>query len=104
VKRLRRETLSAARPLASAMEAALAFAQNDIARGVACLEQTIQQAEAADMLVILHSARFFLGSYVEGDNGLALTASAESWMRSHGIVNPARLAQAHIPIFPQGNS
>jgi hypothetical protein len=102
VKRMRRETLPTAQPLASAMEAALAFAQNDTERGIACLEQTIQQAEAADMLVILSSARFFLGSYVEGDRGRAMTASAEAWMRAHGIVNPARLARANIPIFPGG--
>lgn len=100
VKRMRRETVLSARPLASAMESALALGRGDTKMGVVCLERTIQQAEASDMLVILNCARFFLGAYVEGDNGRAMSASAEEWMLSHGIANPARFARANIPIFP----
>jgi len=99
VNRMRRETMVSARPLASAMESALALARGDTKMGVALLKRTVQQAEASDMLLILNCARFFLGSYVEADDGGAMSASAEAWMRSHGIANPARLARANIPIF-----
>jgi serine/threonine protein kinase len=100
VRRLKRETWPVARPLSSAMAAALALAQRNTQKGLALLEETIQEAEASDMPVILNCSRYFLGTCGGGESGRHLASSAETWMRSHGIVNPARLAQANIPICP----
>ncbi len=96
--KLRRETLPFARPLASAMASAAAFQQGDRGGGLARLEAAVSEAEASDMLVILHSARYLLGSFRGGEQGRAMAAAAHRWMRDHGIENPARLASSYLAI------
>ena len=104
VKQLGRETMIPARPLASAMQSAIWFARGDRKATASCLEKTAEQAEASDMLVILNCARFLRGQSVDDSFGNEAKATAEAWMRSHGIVNPARFACANIPIFVNATS
>ena len=47
-------------------------------------------------------ARRRKGGLLGGGEGRALMAEADEWMRSEGIVSPARLAEAYAPGFPDG--
>jgi hypothetical protein len=81
--------------------ARLLFAGVAIARGAGDGARLLRDAAAAldavDMALHAASARRLLGLVVGGDDGRALVAAADGWMRGQGIKNPARLAAMLVP-------
>jgi hypothetical protein len=67
-----------------------AGAANELARAIAALDQ-------ADMSLYAAAARRQLGAIQGGNDGAALVAQADSFMRERQILNPKRLAAMLVP-------
>jgi hypothetical protein len=56
-----------------------------------------QSFERAEMASLRASAQYQRAQLMRGEEGMRLAASAESWMRTQGIKNPARAARLFLP-------
>ena len=55
--------------------------------------------DAADMLLNGWIMRYRMGEVQGGDEGRALIAEAETWIRSQSIASPARWSRMYAPGF-----
>ncbi len=53
--------------------------------------------DAAQMAVHAHVVRRRLGETLSGDAGRSLVHTADAWMHSHGVRNPALYAEVLAP-------
>lgn len=93
VRRLRKEAIRFAPALADSAAACLAVQRGRMPEAIELLRNAMREAEASDMVMLYQSARMALGRYT---NDAALMDASQEWMRLHGIVNPSRMAAAHI--------
>jgi hypothetical protein len=96
-RRLGHEGMAWAAVFESAVAASVADAEGDEGEAREHLRATIERAEAADMMLHVHVARFRLGGLVGRDEGRALVSRAEEAMRAEGIRVPERFAALLIP-------
>jgi hypothetical protein len=98
VRSLRRERNPLGEGIAALHAAALADIRGESAGTVAA-----QLRDAARLLASLGIwtlevvARRYLGIVIGGDEGRAMTAAAEEWMRDQGIVDPVKFARMWLP-------
>lgn len=78
----------------------MACIRGDNALAVALLTDAAKRLDAVDMPLHAAAARRRLGELKGGDEGTALIAEVDTWMASHGIRNPARLAAMYAPGLP----
>jgi len=97
VGRLERERLAWADALALLLRAGLSAARGEVADVAPLLERATAAFDAAQMAVHAHVVRRRLGETLSGDEGRSLVHTADSWMHSQGIRNPARYAEVLAP-------
>jgi hypothetical protein len=95
--RIRLEATGWGDPLAALVEAGLSATRRDRARALALLDEAEAGSARAEMGLCVAVARRRRGELLGGEAGHALTAEADTWMREHGIVNPARMAALYAP-------
>jgi hypothetical protein len=64
------------------------------------LARAAESLDAVSLRSYAVAARWRLGELLGGEEGRALVAQADSWMRSQSIRNPARMVAMHAPGFP----
>jgi eukaryotic-like serine/threonine-protein kinase len=84
-----------AEPLASLIRAGVAEASGRPSEAAARLEEAERGFEAARMGLHAAAARRRRGEIVAGAG--SLVASADEWMATHGVKNPARMAGMLAP-------
>jgi serine/threonine protein kinase len=88
------ERMAWAMPLAELLRASLAAADADLPGAIAALERAISTATASDMMLHASAARWRLAALKSaGDNPRA----GEDFMRSEGVVDPARFIAMLTP-------
>jgi eukaryotic-like serine/threonine-protein kinase len=91
-RRLEREETLFGRGFARSIRAGAAAVQGDRERAVAILESAIKDFEAEHSLLRAACSKRALGALRGGSEGERLVKEADDWMKSEGIVDPARLA------------
>ena len=79
------------------VQAQVACLMGDGDRAARRLERAIDQLGAASMGLHAAVARRRLGELMGGEEGRALVARADTWMREHGVSRPDRMALALAP-------
>jgi hypothetical protein len=90
--RIERERMTWAAPLAELLRAGVAALRGDADAAVGRLDTAIAQLDRAEMALYAVAARRRRGQLVGGDGGRAEVATADAWMREHGVRNPARMS------------
>jgi hypothetical protein len=85
--------------LAQGLRAGIAFRRNDAMRAQSHLRAAIVAFDALDMALHAASARKRLGALVGGEEGKALVAAADAFMRNRTIREPDGIAAALTPGF-----
>jgi hypothetical protein len=98
-RRIERERMAWATPLAMLLRAGVAMARDERERAVGLLGDAASRFDAVDMALYAAAARRTLGKLVAGDEGRALVEQAETWMRSESIKNPVRMTAMLAPGF-----
>jgi hypothetical protein len=99
-RQLERESVPWAAAFARLIRAGAAACRGDAASAAAGLAQAAVALDALDMALYAAAARRRLGRLHGGDEGRALVASADAWMASQHIANPARMTALLVPGFP----
>jgi hypothetical protein len=79
------------------LQATLAVQDGELAHAAACFREVVTLGEAARTAFLTAAARRRLGALVGGDEGRALVAAAEQWMREAGIKDPERMTYLVSP-------
>jgi serine/threonine protein kinase len=98
-RRLAKETMPDAAPRVGLLRAGLAVRRGDTDAAIAHLRATVAASEAADTPIQAAAARRRWGELCGGDEGAALIAAADAWMRSESIANPVRFTAVLAPGF-----
>ena len=96
-RKLGRGTLSFSVPYAWLVRAGLASLLRGPEEALPLLEQAEAASEAADMALWAAVCRRRRGEVLGGDEGRALVAAADEWMRSETIKKPERWAAMLAP-------
>jgi tetratricopeptide (TPR) repeat protein len=94
-----REGSPTAGPLATVIDAAVQHQRGDAEAAVRSLRQAAAGFEASSLALHAAVARRRLGELLGGDEGAALVAAADAWMRTEAIADPARLTAMMAPGF-----
>ncbi len=97
ITRLRSYKTHYSKLLAGMLRATLAVQDSDREGAVGAFREVVALGEAAHIGFITAAARRRLGAILGGDEGRALVAEAEQWMREVGIKNPERMTYLVSP-------
>jgi hypothetical protein len=95
--RIERERASWGLPFARMLRAGIASAQGDNERASALYDDAARAADGEGMAFVATVGRRCRGLLVGGGEGSALVGEADAWMRSCGVVSPARMAATVAP-------
>jgi hypothetical protein len=98
-KKLRKQKLHWATPLAALLDAAIAVQGGDREAATRHLEESVRMFDHAEMALYAAVARHRLGSALGGDKGAAMTKEAAHWMTSRGVRDPERVCATLAPGF-----
>jgi tetratricopeptide (TPR) repeat protein len=98
-RRISKERMPWATPLANLLYAGVAYQRNDLAEANANLSEALNGFEVADMHLYAAATRRRLGEVMGGQRGEHLVEEAARWMRSQKIRNPAALTRMLVPGF-----
>jgi hypothetical protein len=98
-KRIDKETISYATAAAAALRAAAAHLDGDDATAQVLLARAALAFDEVDMAMHAAIARGRRGRLVGGDEGAALVATMDAWMRRQNVSNPDRFARMILPGF-----
>jgi serine/threonine protein kinase len=98
-RRIERERMAWAGPLAWLIRAGVAAGRGDRPGALALLRDAEAGLRAADMGLFAAAACYRRGVLLGGDAGRALAVQAVGWMEGQGIRNPARMAALYAPGF-----
>jgi hypothetical protein len=98
-KRLLREKLRHARPLAGLLRARIARILGDGPRALAELTNASLELETAGLASQAQCARRAIGSLMQGSIGASLVTETDAALRQQGIVNPMRFVELMAPGF-----
>jgi tetratricopeptide (TPR) repeat protein len=87
-------------PLAHGVLAGVAALRGRLEEAAVRLDQATRGFEAGDLALHAAVARRRRGQLLGGDEGQALVATADAWMGSQKIGNPARMSALLVPGFP----
>ena len=96
-ERIRQEKMEWSTGLALSLEASVAALRGDRARGRALMAEAVARFEKSEMMLHAHACRRRLGEVTEGEEGAALVAEADEWMRSQRVKRPERLTNVLAP-------
>ncbi len=97
LRRIERERLLWADPLAKLVRADLDACEGERDRAVEQLVEAIAGFEAAEMSPYARGARRCWGHLIAGPRGRELVDEAEEWMTGQGIKRPDRIARVLAP-------
>lgn len=100
-RRLDRERVPWASAMAGLIRAGSASVRGDLDRAARLLKEAVLRADASDVGLFAAAGRRHLGRLLGGDEGRALIEQADSWMTHQSIRDPARMAAAMVPGFPE---
>jgi serine/threonine protein kinase len=98
-RRIAREHMPYADPMAKLLFAGVAALSGDTARAESLLRQAAGEFSAAGMALHEKVCQHSLGQLLGGDPGRTLVGAAEAWMRGEAIANPTRFAAMLAPAF-----
>ncbi|HLE62851.1 MAG TPA: hypothetical protein VI750_06925, partial [Pyrinomonadaceae bacterium] len=98
-RKIQKEPLQWAEPLAALIRAAIAAAGRDKPTAVTLLSGALEGFSTANMALYEAASRRRLGEAVGGERGRQLIAAADNWMARQRIQNPARMTQMLAPGF-----
>ncbi len=102
-RRIERERMAWAEPLARLVRAGVAAARRDRQAAIGLLAAAVTGLEAADMGLFASAARRrhgqLLAQLLAGEEGPILIGQADAWMTAQKIAHPARMAAMHAPGF-----
>jgi hypothetical protein len=98
-RRIEREGMAWARPLAELLRAGVAAGRGDRAGARDLLRAAEVGCRAAGMGLFTAAVGYRLGQLLDGDAGQRRIADAVDWMAGQGIRNPARMAGLYAPGF-----
>ncbi len=98
-RKIQKEELQWADPLASLIWAGLAVARRNDSGAKAFLSQALEGFLVADMELYAAATRRRLGLLIGEARGRQLVAQADEWMSQQQILNPERMTQMLIPGF-----
>jgi serine/threonine protein kinase len=98
-RRIERERMSWAEPLAQLIRAGVAARRGDRAAALVLLREGEAGCRAADMGLFAAAAGYRYGRLLEGNGVGAGIAQARGWMEAQGIRNPARMTALYAPGF-----
>jgi hypothetical protein len=96
---LRRTAVPTAVAMGALVDAGVLGVRGDTTAAAARLADAAALLDGVNMRLFAASARHRRGAIVGGDEGRALIAEAEMWMRAHGIAAPVRMARSCAPGF-----
>jgi eukaryotic-like serine/threonine-protein kinase len=96
-RRIEREKMQWAYPLAQLIRAGIAISRGKIEEAVTRLASAEEGLEAAGMSLYAAAARRRRGELIGGDRGKALVSAAEAWMNSQQVKNPVRMTAMLSP-------
>jgi serine/threonine protein kinase len=99
-RRIEREQVTWSQPLAQLLRAGIAVAQGDRVGAEKLLAAAAAGFDTVAMRSYAAAARRQLGLLRGKEEGSALIESADAWMASQHIANPARMTAMHAPGFP----
>jgi hypothetical protein len=100
IDRIRREGLAWSPPLATLLDAAVAFNEGRADAAERALEEAADEFARQDMRLYVAAANRRRGALVGGSVGAALIASADAWMAAQQIRNPAAMTRLLASGFP----
>ena len=100
-RRLDRERTDWTAAMALLVRSGVASVRGDTETAARSLRGAVGLCETAEVGLFAASARRHLGRLIGGDEGRSLVEQADAWMRSQGVVNPARMAACMAPGFPE---
>ena len=100
IKRIRREPLAWATPVATLLGASAAFCDGRPDMAATGLQRAADEFARADMHLYVAAARRRLGALVGGAGGRDMIRSADDWMAAQQIKNPIAMVRLLAPGFP----
>ena len=97
-RRLAHAPSPCARPLARLLEAGAASVRSKREVAIQHLRAAGEGFDAVDMALHAAVTRWRLGEFLGGDQGAALVASSQAWMRGQSVRNPERFAAMLAPV------
>ena len=101
IKQLRRGGGGYAAGYAELLDAALGFRAGDQDACLARLERAVATLEREGVPLVAASARYRLGTLIDGDEGAALRSQADETLTQAGVVRPSRYIHTFTPGFGQ---
>jgi serine/threonine protein kinase len=98
--RFARDRVRYAAPMANLILAGADAVEGKIEAGLLHLEKAIAEFTAVEMDLFAAVSRWRKGELLGGDEGRALVAQADEFMRGQGIAKPERIASLLAPGFP----
>jgi tRNA A-37 threonylcarbamoyl transferase component Bud32 len=99
-RRIEREKMAWATPLASLLRAGVAALRGKREEVLQLLASAASGFDTAEMALFAAAARWRHGRYADGMQGRTSFQAAEEWMRGENVQNPARIVDMLIPGFP----
>ena len=96
-RRIERERMLWADPMARLLRAGIASLRGDAAVALAHLESAQHGFETTDMGLYAAAAKRRRGELQGGEAAETLIAEADAWMSRQGVRNPQRMAALHLP-------
>ncbi|MDB4966848.1 MAG: hypothetical protein JWN44_2537 [Myxococcales bacterium] len=96
-RRLAKEGYAYALGQAALLQAGISAARGDRAAAVAHAGEALHAFESAGVEMELAYARRWLGLLSDNDEGAALVAGADAFLRSRAVADPARFTASHAP-------
>ncbi|WP_162687503.1 serine/threonine-protein kinase PknK [Bradymonas sediminis] len=102
IKKLRNPKAHAwTHPLADLLDAELAAYNGDVTSALDGFERAEAGLLREDLQLYARAARRRRGQLIGGEQGAALVASADAWMREHGITNPPAMTRMLVGGAPR---
>lgn len=98
IKRVAAMEVPGAAGMAGTIRGLVAHAEGNTTAAVQYLTEATAQLEQAGLGLMAACARFRAGQLAATDAGTALMTEAETWMKSHGVDNPAVIADIFAPL------
>ena len=96
---LERERIGYASAWAALLHAGRFAHEGDLEAAVSSLEQAEDWSKRNEMGFCLAAATRRRGEIRGGEEGAALVARADKWMREQGVLAPLRMTRAYVPGF-----
>lgn len=99
-RRLQREKLAWAKPMALSLASAMALLDGDHEKARDRLGAAMRAFKEENMTGMMAAAQLRMAQLITGSEAERLASSATEWMREQGVKNPQKMAAALLPGFP----